>query len=283
MIDQTSRVLNTGRVISNATVARALRTFFSIKFALARVVLAIALSTALGATPVLAAMTLTTTENDIQVYSGPGERFRVLAVLPAKTELKASSQITTSRAGRFYRVVVPLGEKQRAIGFIPVSAPIRLGGEDLDEDELSKYGAVALINRAVQITFSTLRDQQSLYSIGYMHYFSPGFYAKGSVGQWIAPTATGNFGGGEIGNDSLLAGPISGFVTYGLGLFSPSANDAIFAGSTKLNIMMNATVGIRYNLEGFASIALGGQQTVIYNANNSLVSAGIQASLEVGL
>lgn len=230
-----------------------------------------------------AAMTLTTNEDDVQVYSGPGERFRVLAVLPNKTELRASSQITTSGAGRFYRVVVKLGEKQRAIGFIPVNAPIRLGGEDLDEDELSKYGAVALINRAVQITFSSLRDKQSLYTVGYMHYFSPGFYAKGALGQWIAPTATGSFAGGEIGNDSLLAGPVSGFVSYGLGLFSPSANDAIFIGSTKLNIMMNATVGIRYNLEGFASIAVGGQQAVIYNANNSIVSTGIQASLEVGL
>lgn len=230
-----------------------------------------------------AAMTLTTNEDNVTVYSGPGERFRVLAVLPIKTELKASSQITTSGAGRFYRVVVKLGEKQRAIGYIPINAPIRLGGEDLDEDELSKYGSVALINRAVQITFSSLRDKQSLYTLGYMHYFSPGFYAKGSVGQWLTPTDTGSFAGGEIGNDSLLAGSVSGFVSYGLGLFSPSANDAIFVGSTKLNVIMNATVGIRYNLEGFASIAVGGQQTVIYNANNSLVSTGIQASLEVGL
>lgn len=228
-------------------------------------------------------MTLTTNEDDIRVYSGPGERFRVLAVLPGKTEIKASNTIVTSSAGRFYRVLVKLGEKQRAIGFIPVNAQIRIGGEDQDEDELSKYGAVALVSRAVQITFSSFRDKQSFYSLGYMHYLSPGFYVKGVVGQWITPVASGNMLGGEIGNDALLAGAVSGFVSYGLGLFMPSAPDAIFAGSTKMNVMMNAAVGLRYNLEGFASFALAGTQAVIYNANNSLVSTGVQASLEVGL
>lgn len=230
-----------------------------------------------------AAMTLTTGEDDIQVYSGPGERFRVLAILPNKTEIKASNQIVTSSAGRFYRVIVKLGENMRSIGFIPVSAQMRIGGEDQDEDELSKYGAVALISRAVQITFSSYRDKQNFYSLGYMRYLSPGFYVKGVAGQWVTPVASGNMFGGEIGNDALLAGSVSGFVSYGLGAFMPSAAGAIFDGSTSYNVMMNAALGIRYNLEGFASIAIAGTQAAIYNANNSLVATGIQASLEVGL
>lgn len=228
-------------------------------------------------------MTLTTTEEDIQVYSGPGERFRVLAVLPNKTEIKASNSIVTSQAGRFYRVVVKLGENQRAIGFIPVNAQIRVGGEDQDEDELSKYGAVSLISKAIQITFTSYRDKQSAYTIGYMHYLSPGFYVKGDAGQWITPLASGNFFGGEIGNDALLAGPVSGFVSYRMGIFMPGAAGSFFAGSSSYNIMMNAAVGVRYNLEGFASFALGGTQAVIYNQNNSLVATGVQLSLEVGL
>lgn len=231
----------------------------------------------------MAAMTLTTMEEDIQVYSGPGERFRVLAVLPAKTEVKASNSIVTSQSGRFYRVLVKLGEKQRAIGFIPVNAQMRIGGEDQDEDELSKYGAVSLISKAIQITFSSYRDKQSSYSLGYMHYLSPGFYVKGSVGQLITPLTSGNFAGGEIGNDSLLAGPVSGFVSYGAGVFMPSAAGSIFAGSTSFNVMMNAAFGLRYNLEGFASFAIAGIQTAIYNQNNSHVTTGVQLSLEVGL
>lgn len=228
-------------------------------------------------------MTLTTGEDDIQVYSGPGERFRVLAILPNKTEIKASAAIVTSSAGRFYRVVVKLGENIKAIGFIPVSASMRIGGEDQDEDELSKYGAVALISRAVQITFGSYKDKQSFYTLGYMRYLSPGFYVKGTIGQWINPVTNGNMFGGEIGNDALLVGAVSGFVSYGLGVFMPSAAGAIFDGSSNYNVMMNAAVGLRYNLQGFASIAIAGTQAAIYNPNNSLVSTGVQASLEVGL
>lgn len=234
-------------------------------------------------TGALAALTLSTTAPDVPVYSGPGERFRVLAVLPINTEIKAANEIVSSEAGRFYRVVVKLAEKQRAIGFIPANGPIKVGGEDEDEDDLSKYGAVALISKAAQVTFSSFRNQQSLWTVGYMHYLSPGFYTKGFFGQWGTPLANGSVFGGEIGNDSLLVGSISGFVTYGIGLFSPSADGTVFVGSSKLNIFMNATLGVRYNIEGFASIAIAGAQAAIYNQNNSLVSTGIQLSLEVGL
>ena len=269
MIDQTLRLLNT--VIVRVT-------------SFANLIAALLCCAAVGLpTFAHAAMTLMTLEEDIQVYSGPGERFRVLTLLPGKTEVKASNKIVTSSAGRFYRVVVKVGENQRAIGFIPVNAPIRVGGEDQDEDELSKYGAVSLISRAMQLTFTSYREKQSAYAIGYMHYLSPGFYVKGDIGQWITPLTSGNFAGGEIGNDALLAGSVSGFVSYGFGIFMPSAAGTIFDGSTSYNVMMNAAIGVRYNLEGFASFAIGGTQAVIYNANNSLVATGIQASLEVGL
>ncbi len=238
-----------------------------------------------GSVPAItfAALTLSTTEPDVPVYSGPGERFRVLAILPINTEIKASNEIVSSEAGRFYRVLVKLGEKQKAIGFIPANGPIKVGGEDEDEDDLSKYGAVALISKAAQVTFSSFRDKQSLWTVGYMHYLSPGFYTKGFAGQWVTPVGNGSVIGGEIGNDSLLVGSVSGFVSYGLGIFSPGANNTIFPGSSNLNVFMNATLGVRYNIEGFASIAIAGAQAAMYNQNNSLVSTGIQASLEVGL
>lgn len=276
-IDRATRLLNTESV-NIVTIVRRLSGSFVFS-----AIFACALVTTLGIESAHAAMTLTTGEEGIQVYSGPGERFRVLAVLPIKTEIKAANQIVTSSAGRFYRVLIKLGENQRAIGFIPVNTQMRVGGEDQDEDELSKYGAVALISRAAQVTFSALKDRNNFYSVGYMHYLSPGFYIKGTAGQLTSTGSSGNVFGGEIGNDSLLAGSVSGFVSYGLGLFMPNAADSFFAGSTNLNVMMNATIGIRYNLEGFASFAVGGQQIAIYNQNNSFVTTGVIASLEVGL
>ncbi len=230
-----------------------------------------------------AAITLSTLEDNVPVYTGPSERFRLLAVLPAKTELKAANQIVSSDAGRFYRVIVKLGENMRGVGFIPVNAPVKVGGEDEDEDDLSKFGPVALISRAAQVAFGNFQDKQSMWTAGYMHYLSPGFYAKGMAGQWITPTTNASLLGGEIGNDSLLFRSTSGFVSYGLGLLSPGNDNTLFAGSAKLNIFMNATLGLRYNIEGFASVAVAGSQVAFYNQNNSMVSNGIQLSLEVGL
>lgn len=230
-----------------------------------------------------AALTLSALSDNVPVYTGPSERFRLLTVLPAKAEVKAANQIVTSDAGRFYRVVVKLGENMKGVGFIPVNAPIKVGGEDEDEDDLSKYGAVALISRAAQVTFGNYRDKQSMWTAGYMHYLSPGFYGKGMVGQWITSTTNASLVGAEIGNDSLLVGSFSGFVSYGLGLLSPGNDNTLFAGSAKMNIFMNATLGVRYNIEGFASVALAGTQVAFYNQNNSMVSNGVQLSLEVGL
>ena len=231
----------------------------------------------------LAAVKLLTVDPDVLVYSGPGEQYRVLAVLPAKSELKAATEVVSSKAGRFYRVVVRLSEKQKAIGFIPVNANVRTGEIDQDEEDLTKYGAVALFSRAFQVSYANLRNSQKQLAVGYMQYLSPGFYVKGFAGQWSALDASGLTVGGEIGNDALLVGALSGFVSYGMGIFSPASAGSAFSGSSKYNILMNASFGLRYNIQGFASIALAATQIGFYNQNNSLVSDGIQASIEVGL
>jgi hypothetical protein len=189
----------------------------------------------------------------------------------------------SSEAGRFYRVIVKLGENMKAIGFIPLNAPIKVGGEDEDEDELSKFGPVALISRATQATFGTYKNKQSMWTAGYMRYLSPGFYGKGMVGQWITPSTNASLLAGEIGNDSLLVRSVSGFVSYGIGMLFPGNDNTLFDGSAKINVFMNATLGLRYNIEGVASVALAGSQVAFYNQNNSMVSNGLQLSLEVGL
>lgn len=231
-----------------------------------------------------AALTLTTTEPDVVVYSGPGEQFRALRVLPNKQEIKASSTIVSSASGRFYRVVVQLGPNQKSIGFIAITAAIKVGAEnDEDSDDLTKYGAVALVSKAVQFTYASFKDKNYAFTLGYVHYLSPGFYIKGFAGQWAAPLANAALAGAEIGNDALLVGSVSGFVSYSAGIFAPDSQGAIFAGSTSLNTLMLAALGLRYNLEGIASVAIGLTQGAAYNQNNSMISTGIQASLEVGL
>lgn len=226
-----------------------------------------------------AGMILATTEDDVMVYTGPGEQFRVLAILPAKAELKASNKIVSSKAGRYYHVIVNIDDKTKAAGFIPVNAPVKIGGEDIDEDELSKYGAVALINRAAQITYTSIRNQQSLWTIGYIRFLSPGFYIKGLAGQWLTTESSATVAAAEMGNDALLFGSVSGYVAYSLGLI----NGSLFTGSQSLNIFMNGSIGLRYNFEGFASFGLGATQVAAINQNASLVSTGLQLTMEIGL
>lgn len=233
--------------------------------------------------PSFAGMTLATTDEDVMVYSGPGEQFRVLAVLPVKSEVKASNKIVSSKAGRFYRVIVNLSETIKAAGFIPVNAPVKIGGEDIDEDELSKYGAVALISKAGQVSYAIFKDRQSLLTIGYMHYLSPGFYVKGFGGQWTAADTSATVGGAEIGNDALLVGNVSAYVSYGMGVATPSDPDVLFAGAQSMNLFMSGGFGLRYNFEGFASFAAGLSEAAIFNQNNSLVTTGFQISMEISL
>lgn len=232
---------------------------------------------------------LLTLSDGVIVYSGAGTFYRPIAVLPAKTEMMSSTKVVRSRDGQFYRVLVKLSEKRTAIGFIPTTAEVRYSKDDRDEDELEKYGDVALINRAVQVTFASLRDKHYMWTVGYMDYFGPGFYMKYFAGQYLAPSegATGNMtstvGGAEIGNDALLFNSVSGYVAYGLGVFAPASKDDIFAGSTRLNAMMQGSVGLRLNFDGFASLSAGGTQTVFFNQNNSYVTHGWMLTLEVGL
>lgn len=220
----------------------------------------------------------------VAVYTGPGERYRILTRLNARAQVQASEKIVSSPFGRFYKVLVPISEKQKKVGYIPVTAPVRSKSDAPDSEEFEKYGPVALTSSALQITYAQLKDQQQLITLGYMDYLTTGFFVKGAVGQWITPSNTNAVVAlGEIGNDSLLAGRISGFVTYGLGLFIPPSAGTIFTGSQRTNLLMQATMGLRYNISGFASFSASAIQAAAFNANNSLVSNGFQVSIEVGI
>ena len=126
---------------------------------------------------------LLTMQAGVVAYSGPGEYYRPLAVFPARTELSASSQIVRTKDGAFYKVIVKLSEKKSVIGYVSLQSTSTFMSDKLEEDDLSKYGDVALVNKAIQLSFSTLRDSTSMYSVGYMSYLSPGFLRKRICGS----------------------------------------------------------------------------------------------------
>ena len=203
--------------------------------------------------------------------------------MPAKTELRSSTKPVVSKYGSFYRVLVKISDAKTVIGYVSAKADIRKVDDSLAEDDLEKYGDAALVSRAVQLSYSALRDRTSMITAGYMHYLSPGFYVKGYVGQFITPLTSATVAGGELGNDALLIGHVSGLVSYSAGLFSPSSAGTIFDGSASLNALMQASFGLRYNVSGIASLSAAATQGVFFNANNSYVTSGLTATLEVGL
>lgn len=224
-----------------------------------------------------------TISDGVVAYSGPGEFYRPLAVFPARTELKAGATPVRTKDGAFYKVIVKLSEKKLVIGYVSVQALTTLIADKLDDDDLSKYGDVALVSKAGQLSFSTFRDQASIVTIGYMKYMSPGFYVKGFGGQFTNTASNATVAGGEVGNDAVLVGRISGVVCYDLGLFVPSQAGLIFDASSKVNALMQAGFGLRYNFGGIASMSALASQAVFFNGNNSLVTSGATITLEVGL
>ncbi|MES2962834.1 MAG: hypothetical protein V4760_03015 [Bdellovibrionota bacterium] len=226
---------------------------------------------------------IVTLGDGVIVYSGPGEFYRPLAVLPAKSELRAGNKPVSSKNGAFYKVLVKINEAKNAIGYVSLKADIRTVDDTLGEDDLEKYGEIALVNRALQLSYTALADRNYLYTVGYMKFLSPGFYFKGFAGQFSATNASATVAGGEVGNDALLFGPFSGVVNYAAGLFAPSSEGAIFQASSGMNAMMQAGFGLRLNMRGVASLSAQATQFVAFNANNSFVSSGGMVTLEVGL
>lgn len=226
---------------------------------------------------------LMTLSDGVIAYSGPGQFYRPLSVFPARTELRAGSKVVTNKNGAFYRVLVVLSSKKKAVGFVSVQSNVRFVDDTLEEDDLEKYGEVALVNKAVQGSFSSFQRKSTMWTLGYMKYLSPGFYVKGYAGQFSDTASSATLGGAEIGNDALLYKRISGLVSFGAGVFSPAKADDIFEGSDKMNAHMMASVGARYNMGGVLSLSLSGTQAVFFNANNSLVTRGATVTIEVGL
>jgi len=229
---------------------------------------------------------LTVTGDEVVIYSGPNNRYRPLANA-AKGESFPVSQrrvLGTKGGSEFYKVLVTIRGGDRRIGYISADDPVQIEGTtEAATDDVDSYQTIALARSAVQFSFGGLKDSNYEVAIAYIKYPAPNFYYKYFVGQLITPI-TGNFLGGiEIGLDHTLAGHWSIYGLVNTGVALPASANAVFPGSSSLAAQLQSGFGFRYSVGEFAAVSLGIDQATIFSNNNSLLSTGYLATLEVGL
>ena len=255
-----------------------------IKMFLFRVVLILLIQFWIGNTA-FASNQLVGIDDETIVYSGAGFNYRPLYILKSEASVAVSKGLVKNKDASFYKVLVVFPDGRRAIGYIAQTANVRLKTDKMDDDDFTSYSELGLSKNSISTTGAYFRGASYLISIGLQRYRSPGFYTKYYVGEWIAQNNSGHHVGLELGNDALISKQVSGFVAYAGGLFIPGKDDAIFLGSKAngLNYLLRGVVGLKFNQSGGVSFSIGGTQAAIFNPNNSFVSFGAQASLEVGL
>ena len=233
-----------------------------------------------------AGVRLTVTGDDVIIFSGPSIRYRPL-LNAAKGEYFPVSPrrvLGNKNGGEFYKVLVNIRGGDKRIGYISVDDPVQIeGATDAASEDVDSYQTMALAKSAAQFSFGGLKDSDYEVAVGYLRYSAPNFYYKYFVGQLITPI-TGNFiGGVEIGLDHLLAGHWSVYGLVNTGFVLPATSNAIFLGSSSLAEELQSGFGFRYSAGEFAAVSLGVIQAAFFSNNNSLLSTGYWATLEVGL
>ena len=233
----------------------------------------------------VAATQLIGLDDETLVYSGPSYNYRLVYVLKAETSLALAKDLVKTKDGIFYKVLVIFKDGRRAIGYIPQSANVRIKTDAMDDEDFTKYSELGLSKNSISTAFSYYRGDSYMVTLGYQKYRLPGFYTKYYFGEWIAQTSSGHHLGFELGNDALLSKQVSGFIAYAGGLLFPAKDDAVFLGSKTagLNYLLRGAVGLKFNQSGGLAFSLGATQSVLFNPNNSYVSFGAQASIEVGI
>lgn len=228
----------------------------------------------------IGAVTLTTLAEEVIIYSGPGENYRPLAIVKAKTDMQASAKPFIGRDGSpFYKVIHVSADGRKSLGYILTSAAVRIKTEEMTEEDVEKYSDLALSKRTAQTTFSYLRGDNQHVTIGLNHYLTPGFFWKGFAGFWRSPSGNAGTLGIEGGNDALIFKNVSTFVTLGFGAFVPGAEGRVFEASKILNAMAIGSIGVRYNRPTFA-VGVGFTESVLFNGNNSLAVFGALLSAD---
>lgn len=224
-------------------------------------------------------------DDETIVYSGPSFNYRPIYILKLEASVSVAKELFKTKEGTFFKVIVDFKDGRRAIGYIPQAANVRLKTDLMDDDDFTKYSELGLARSSISTAFSYYRGDSYMVMLGYQRYKLPGFYTKYYLGEWINQTSSGHHLGFELGNDALITKQVSGFVAYAGGFLFPTKDDAIFVGSktSSLNYVLRGVAGLKFNESGGISFSLGGTQTVLFNPNNSYVSFGAQASIEVGI
>lgn len=229
--------------------------------------------------------TLFTFGERVTIFTGPGKFYRPLIVLPPGRELQTSKSTIKNKHGEFFRVLVRLSNKKKAIGYIPVDAEVRLKTDNDIAEDIESFREYPLAERSIQFSNSQFKTQRSLATLGFLRYLGPGFYLKGFGGVFLSPGNTSPVVGGEFGNDALLHRNLSGFTSLALGVFLKPELGALFEGNKKdfSNLLIQTAIGIRYNFSNIASVSVGGTQAALFSPNNSLVTFGGLITIEWGL
>ncbi len=228
--------------------------------------------------------TISTTTDRVFIYSGPGLSYRPLSTLQPGVEYLCEFKPVKSADGHYYRIALNLQEK-KYIGYVPLSEDVRLKSDEDAAEDFAKYSEVALSKKSLQAEAGINRDDSYYISIGHLTYRSPGFYSKYFLGSRITTKTSVPMLGFELGNDALVYKRISGFINYGVALAFITKDDDLFSGSKRYgaNVQVKGNFGLRYNAANFAAISFGPSQMAILNANNSTITVGIMATVEVGL
>ncbi|MCM2281405.1 MAG: hypothetical protein NDI61_06105 [Bdellovibrionaceae bacterium] len=221
----------------------------------------------------------------VTVYTGPGRFYRPLLIVPSGTEMPAATSPVKNKHGEFFKVLVTLSDKRKAIGYVPVDSEIRKKSSADLADDMESFQEYPLAKHSLQATYAHLRTERRLVTVGYMKYVAPGFYLKGFAGSFLSPGSSSPLIGAEFGNDALLLKRLSGFASYTMGVFLRPKKDTLFEGSKNdlSNFLVQGALGLRLNFGEVASISLGATQVALVSANNSLVTFGGLATLEWGL
>ncbi len=225
--------------------------------------------------------------DNVTVYTGPGKMYRPLTIFRSEAEVEVQYAPETIKSGtdEFYKVIVRLSTKKKAIGYISVDEQVRKKSDAESADDFDSFDEFPRAQRAYQISYSHLKTQRSIATLGYVQYIGPGFYLKEFAGAFRTTKHTIPLFGLEFGNDGVLHKNLSGFISYGAGLLWRPKDDAVFPGNKDdfSNLLVQGALGARLNFGSSASIALGGTQAVLFSSNNSLVTWGLIAIVEVGL
>lgn len=221
-------------------------------------------------------------EDERPIFSGPSERYRIVAYGKTGSFYSASKKIITNSDGQeFYKILVVAPKKPKRVGYVPVESPVRI--ETGESEDVDNYLSLQQADTAFQIGVQAMKDYTFLWSFGVLKYPNDSLYLKAVVGQLLNKRTSSPLIGGEMGLDQPMVGNFSLFALFGGGVFFLQQKNLFFQGSKSINYYIQGGTGLRISADEKAAASFGILQTALLSPNASYVSPTFMLTLEVGL